>query len=168
MEIKTLIKNEKRNFNTAICLIGIIPFLVFMYLLVRRVSSFNILIGEIGYIMFFTLVVFLLGIYVGRKMLLSLLAELIEKNHLAAITETTLALGHEINNPLLAIRGNLELLDYDAKEIQIPDKIKIRLDIIKGNFERIREATDKLSHLSKPVSSTIFGDTKMVDLNKSQ
>jgi len=74
MMVKELILKEKRNFNMAICLIGVIPFLVFVYLLATRISSFKVFIGEIGYVMFFAVVVFILGIVVGRKMLISLIS----------------------------------------------------------------------------------------------
>lgn len=183
METKELILERKRDFYNSVCLTGIIPFLVFVYLLVNRIASFNIFVGEIGYIMLATLAIFLLGIIVGRKMLWSLIVrltdynqqiidmqkELLEKNRLAAITETTLALSHEINNPLLTIRGNLELLETDFGEnYPVPDSIKNRLNTIKGHCERIRQVTEKMSSLSKPVSESIYGKSSMIDLNKSK
>ncbi len=168
MTVKELILKEKRNFSMAICLIGVIPFLVFVYLLVTKISSFKVFIGEIGYVMFFTVVVFILGIVVGRKMLMSLISELVEKNRLAAITETTLALGDQISNPLLVIRGNFQLIEDESRELQLPQKMRERLTTIKGNFERISAVTDKLSNLSKPVTKIIFGNTKIIDLDNSK
>lgn len=168
MTIKEFILKEKRNFNMTICLMGIIPFLVFVYLLVTKISSFKVFVGEIGYVMFFTVVVFLLGIVVGRKILMSLITELIEKNRLAAITETTLALGDQISNPLLVIRGNFQLIEDEAGKLGLPQGVRDRLTAIKGNFERISEVTDKLSNLSKPVTKTIFGNTRIIDLDKSK
>lgn len=168
MNLDEVILQQKRNFNMAICLIGIIPFLVFVYLMAIRVSSLKVFTGEIGYIMFFTAIVFILGIAVGRKMLMSLISELVEKNRLAAITETTLTLGDQISNPLLAIRGNFQLIEDDADELRLPQKIRDRLTAIKGNFERIGEVTDKLSKLTKPVTKTILGNTRMIDLDSSR
>ena len=168
MTVKELISKEKRNFNMAICLIGIIPFLVFMYLLLNRSGNFKVFMGQAGYVMFFTMVVFVLGIVVGRKMLMSLISELVEKNRLAAITETTLALGDQISNPLLIIRGNFQLIEDEARQLELPQKVRERLTTIKGNFERISAVTDKLSNLSKPVTKTIFGDTKIIDLDNSK
>jgi branched-subunit amino acid transport protein AzlD len=104
VQIKELVLNRKREFDISVCLTGVIPFLVFLYLLVVKIASLQILAGEVGYIMFVTILIFLLGIMVGKKMLLSIIEELIEKHRLAAITETTLALSHEINNPLLTVR----------------------------------------------------------------
>lgn len=163
MELKELILKHRRDFNVSICLTGVIPFLVFVYLLVRRISTFRIFVGEIGYIMFSAVLIFLLGIAVGRKMFMALLNELIEKNRLSAVTETALALSHEINNPLLAIRGNLELVD----SAQLPDETKKRFVTVKENFERIREAMDKLVSLSKPASQIIYSNKRMIDLGKS-
>jgi hypothetical protein len=87
----------------------------------------------VGYIVLATIVVFVLGIIVGRKMLmsvtlkliddnqkiLSMQKKLIEKNRLAAITETVLVLGDQVNNPLLVINGNLELLDSELKLLEV-------------------------------------------------
>lgn len=168
MQIRELAASKKREFNVSVCLTGVIPFLVFLYLLVVRIANFQILVGEVGYIMFSTVLIFLLGIMVGKKLIWSMLQDIMEKNHLAAITETTLALSHEINNPLLTVRGNLELLEHDFAANQINNNtIANRLNTIKDNCERIRQVTDKLATLSKPVSSTIHGTTKMVDLAKS-
>lgn len=167
MEVKELVLKKQRDFYNSISLMGVIPFLVFVYLLVVRISSLQIMVGEVGYIMLATMLVFLTGIVVGRKMFMSMIQELIEKNRLAAITETTLALGHEINNPLLAMRGNIELLEYEFQETQIPDTLKERIRTIKTNCERIREVTERLASLSKPVSGTIYGDSKMIDLSAS-
>src|SRR4030042_4794196 len=97
MQIRELVANKKREFDISVCLTGVIPFLVFLYLLVVKIASFQIFVGEVGYIMFTTVLIFLLGLLVGKKLLWSMLQELIEKNRLAAISETTLALRHEIN-----------------------------------------------------------------------
>lgn len=165
---KELIVKRKRDFNTTICLTGVIPFLVFLYLLVARVASFKILVGEVGYIMFATMIVFLTGITVGRKMLWSMLKELIEKSRLAAITETALSLSHEINNPLFTVRGNIELLETEIGTTKLPDAVKGRLDTIKSGCERIRQVTDKMSKLSKPSTEAVHGKVKMVSLADSQ
>ena len=168
MEIKEVVKKKRQDFDIAISLAGIIPFLIFTYLLAVKISTFNVFVGEVGYIMFIAIVFFLIGISVARKMIWSLINEIIEQNKLAAITETTLALGHEINNPLLTIRGNLDLLENELTDNPISDKVKSRLDLIKLNCERIRQVTEKLSSLSKPASETIHGSARMIDLSKSK
>jgi signal transduction histidine kinase len=86
----------------------------------------------------------------------------------ASVGKLAAGVVHEINNPLLAIRGNLELLEYDLAGIQTPDNARDRLAKIKDDCERVRRVTDKMANLSKPVSESIYGDTKMVDLSKSE
>lgn len=168
MHLKELVADRRREFDISVCLTGVIPLLVFLYLLVVKIASFQIFIGEVGYIMFTTVLIFLLGIMTGRKMLWSIIQDLVERNRLAAISETTLALSHEINNPLLTVRGNLELLENDFSRNKIVDEtIKNRLEVIKDHCERIRQVTDKLATLSRPVSTPVSGDIRMVDLTKS-
>lgn len=180
-QVKELILKGKRDFINSICLIGVIPFMVFIYIVVTSISTFKIFFGEIGYVVLATLAVFFTGIVVGRKMLWSFIREvldynkkivamqqeLIDKNRLAAIAETVLSLGHEINNPLLAIRGNLVMIENDCAQGPIPDEIKKRITIIKSHFDRIGQATDKMSTLSKPFSETVEGRVKMINLEKS-
>jgi signal transduction histidine kinase len=181
MDIKQVIKRNKSDFNNTLVLVGVIPLLVFVYILVGKVANFKIMLGEVGYIVLATIGVFATGIIVGRKMLmsvtmkliddnqriLSMQQELVEEKSKAAITETALTLGDQINNPLLAIRGNLDLLDLDLKALERSDDIKKKLATIRSNCERIREVTSQISHLTKPESSVIHGGLRMVDLNKS-
>ena len=122
-----------------------------------------------------------MGIVVGRRMLervtlkliadnemiLSMQQELITKNRLAAITETVLALGDQVNNPLLVISGNLELLDSEIRCLAVGDKIHNRIDTMRNNFKKINEVTDKMAKLTKAELVTIHGDTRMIDLGKS-
>lgn len=182
MEIEKLTDYTKKDFNNTICLMSIIPFLAFLYLIVGKLASFAILAGEVGYVMMAILVLVLVGIALGKKNLWLLLnklidfnqenikmeQELIEKNRLAAISETVLSLGHEINNPILIIRGNLELLERDLEKNEIPIPIREKLVQIKTNCERIVEVTNKIGTISKPVTTEIYGATKMLDLDKSR
>jgi signal transduction histidine kinase len=180
--VNELILKGKREFINSICLIGVIPFLVFIYVLVSGISTVKMFFGETGYIMAATVAVFLCGVAIGRRMLWAFIREvldynkkivqmqqeLIDKNRLAAITETVLSLGHEINNPLLAIRGNLVMMENDFTQITIPDELRNRLEIIKSHFDRIGQATDKMSKLSKPFSEPIVDKVNMINLGKSE
>jgi signal transduction histidine kinase len=181
MEVKPIIHNFRNDFNRTISLAAVIPLLVFLYLIVGRLANFKILIGDIGYIIMATIGVFVMGIVVGRKMLISVTfkliddnqkillmqQELIEKNRLAAITETVLALGDQVNNPLLVISGNLELLDLEIRHLDVGEKVHNRLATMRSNFLKIREVTEKMSKLTKAELVTIHGDTRMIDLGKS-
>lgn len=181
MEISKLTDKAKRDFNNAICLIGVIPLLAFVYLLTERISSLDIFIGRRGLIAFLVMIIFVSGFIIGKRMLWALILKLLDfnqkiiamqdelliKNKLAAITETVLTLGHEINNPLLIIRGNLEIIGEELQNSQIAQDLKERVLLIKTNFDRIGEVTEKMSRLSNPVSDTVYGNTKIFDLRKS-
>lgn len=68
MDVKDLELYIRRNFYNAICLIGIIPFLVFIYILVVKLGSFRTLVGEIGWITFFNILLLILGlVYVSTN-----------------------------------------------------------------------------------------------------
>jgi len=182
MEIKQFTYDVRKDYNRLVSLVGIIPLLVFIYLVIVKIANIKILAGQVGYIVLATIAVFMMGIIVGRKMLmsvtfkliddnqkiLSMQQELIEKNRLAAITETVLALGDQVNNPLLVISGNLELLDLELKQVEVGDKIHNRIQTMRNNFQKIREVTDKMSKLTQPESTTIHGGIRMIDLNKSK
>lgn len=181
MEIKQLTNNIKKDFNRAVSLVGVIPLLVFIYLVVGKLANFNALLGELGYIVMATIGVFIMGIVVGRRMLMSVTfkliddnqkiltmqQELIEKNRLAAITETVLALGDQVNNPLLAVSGNLEMLDSEISTLNITEKVRNRLATMRSNMQKIREVTDKMSKLTKAELVTVHGNTRMIDLSRS-
>jgi len=181
MEIKQVINKSRNDFYNTLGLVGAIPLLVFLYILFGKIANFNILFGEIGYIVLATIGVFVTGVIVGRKMLisvtmkliddnqriLSMQQELVEEKSKAAITETALTLGDQVNNPLLAIRGNLDSLDLDLKEAGSSESMKKKIATIRSNCERIREVTSQLSRLSKPVSSVIHDGSRMVDLDES-
>lgn len=92
-------------------------------------------------------------------------AVLIEKEKLATLTETAVALNHEINNPLSPILGNIQLLL--AKSGNFDPQTKKRLESIRRNAERIHEIMKKLRTIKKPVQSEYLGDVKMLDIQKS-
>jgi len=182
MEVKQLTRNISTDFNRTITLVGVIPLLVFIYLLIGKISNVNALAGEVGYIVLATIGVFVMGVVVGRRMLMSVTLKLIDdnqrilsmqqemmnKNRLVAVTETVLGLSDKINNPLLALRGNLDLLEMDFKQSDLTDKVKKRFAVIKSSCETIREVSYKLAQLTKPVSTYISDDIRMMDLDKSE
>ncbi|MBN1354144.1 MAG: hypothetical protein JW994_05720, partial [Candidatus Omnitrophica bacterium] len=80
MNIKDLETYAKRNFDSAICLIGVIPFTIFIYLLVVQLGSIDILVGYTGYIMLVSMSLIILGIAMARKMLWVLINRIFEFN----------------------------------------------------------------------------------------
>jgi len=182
MEAKQFTRNIRDDFNRTISLVGVIPLLVFIYLLIGKIASISVLAGNVGVIVLATIGVFVTGIVVGRRMLMSVTLKLIDdnqriltmqqemmdKNRLVAITDTVLGLSDKINNPLLTLRGNLDLLETDLKEMNLAENIKKRLGIIKSSCETIREVSHKLAQLSKPKTTTVYENIRMVDLDKTE
>ncbi|MDD3274675.1 MAG: hypothetical protein PHN16_02835 [Candidatus Omnitrophica bacterium] len=182
MEIKQFTGKVRSDFNRLISLTGIIPLLVFIYLIAVKISTFEAFSGQAGYITAATIGVFTMGIIVGRKMLVSVIIkliddnqkilsmqrELIEKSRLAAITETVLALGDQINNPLLTASGNLELLSLELGDPKEYGRAADRVKTVRESLQRILRVTEKMSKLTRPELATVAGDIRMIDPDKSE
>ena len=178
MDIKDQEERARKSFNNAMCIVGLSSTWVFIYLLFGRGGSFNILKGEGAYIILATMVFLIVGLITSRKILWSVIKQLIDinesvanlqeelvrKGRLAAVTETALTLSHEIDNPLMIVRGNLEVLQDDLSEVDISDSIRKRFNKMKEHCERISEITKKLERLSEAKTTTIHGDVKMIDI----
>ncbi len=83
-----------------------------------------------------------------------------------AVKETTITLNHEINNPLTAVLGNVQLLLMKGKDL--PEDVRTRLLMIEQSSLRIRDAVSKLLNLKEAKSTTYLDDTKMIDLQDSE
>jgi DNA-binding response OmpR family regulator len=89
-----------------------------------------------------------------------------ETEKLEMITTTASTLNHEVNNPLMAILGNIELLLDDPA---VSDETVMRkLKIIETAARRIKEITHQIEHLMTPtVRQTPAGPMlKLKDLNR--
>ncbi len=182
MDIKELEKQIKKDFNNAICVVGLCHTWVFVYLSVGKIASYRMLTMEGRWVMLITMSLLLLGIVTARKILwniitrlfdfnqqvIKLQADVVEKNRLAAITETAMALSHEINNPLIIVRGSIEVLEDDFSKRGAESHLKERLAKIKNHCDRIGHITNKLSNLSKVADVAVHGDRKMIDADKSE
>jgi len=91
---------------------------------------------------------------------------LIQSERVAAITETSIAANHEINNPLFAILGQAQLLLRKYSE-EDEDTIR-RLKTIEESALRIACVTKKLANLADPVVKEYSGlAAKMIDVDRS-
>ena len=90
-------------------------------------------------------------------------AELARARWLAGIGETTIALEHEINNPLSALLGHAELLlmDDDLTESQ-----RDELRVIREQAARIADVVRRLARLKNPQSVEYLSGARMIDLSK--
>jgi signal transduction histidine kinase len=93
-------------------------------------------------------------------------AGLVDSARVEAVKETTITLNHEINNPLTAVLGNVQLLLMKGSEL--PEDVRTRLLMIEQSSLRIRDAVSKLLKIKDAKSTTYLDDTKMIDLQDSE
>jgi signal transduction histidine kinase len=86
-----------------------------------------------------------------------------KKARAKAITETAVAINHQINNPLTAISGNLQILLSRAEKL--PPEVIRMLKKIEEGADRILAVTDKLRNLTADKTIPYIGDTTMIDLD---
>ena len=89
-------------------------------------------------------------------------AELARSRWLAGIGETTIALEHEINNPLSALLGHAELLMMDGGMSE--DQLE-QLRIIREQAARIAQVVRRLAKLKNPQSVEYIAGALMIDLS---
>ncbi|MBA3672609.1 MAG: response regulator [Gemmatimonadaceae bacterium] len=89
-------------------------------------------------------------------------AELARARWLAGIGETTIAIEHEINNPLSALLGHAELM---LMEDGLPAHIIEQLRIIQEQAARIAEVVRRLAKLKNPQSVEYLAGARMIDLS---
>ncbi|MHB1863944.1 MAG: response regulator, partial [Gemmatimonadaceae bacterium] len=82
---------------------------------------------------------------------------------LAGIGETSIALQHEINNPLSALLGHAELMLLDAQDAGQDNP---HLRVIHEQARRIAEVVKRLGKLRDPQTVEYVGGSRMLDLSK--
>ena len=89
-------------------------------------------------------------------------SELARSRWLAGIGETTIALEHEINNPLSALLGHAELLMMDN---ELSEDQQEQLRIIQEQAARIAQVVRRLARLKNPQSVEYLAGARMLDLS---
>jgi DNA-binding response OmpR family regulator len=90
--------------------------------------------------------------------------ELARSRWLAGIGETTIALEHEINNPLSALLGHAELL---MMEDNLNEDQQEQLRIIQEQAARIAQVVRRLARLKNPQSVEYLAGARMLDLSRT-
>jgi len=90
-------------------------------------------------------------------------SELARARWLAGIGETTIALEHEINNPLSALLGHAELLLMDGA---LSGDQREQLQVIREQAARIAEVVRRLAKLKNPRTVEYLSGARMIDLSK--
>jgi len=88
-----------------------------------------------------------------------------ESDRLATVVETAIAVNHAINNPLVPILGNAQFLLQDERLLD--EDIRRRLRVIVKNALRIRDITQKLANITRPVTKEYLKGTRMLDIEAS-
>jgi signal transduction histidine kinase len=102
-----------RKFKVAFALMTVIPFLVFIYLLVARLFSVQILFGDIGLVISISIFIsfcgFLLGYGILRNVLTRVMFYAAKAKHSDQLKSTFVAtVSHELKNPLAIIKVSLD------------------------------------------------------------
>jgi len=92
-------------------------------------------------------------------------SELARARWLAGIGETTIALEHEINNPLSALLGNAELL---LMENGLTEEQTQQVQVIREQAARIADVVRRLARLKNPRSVEYLTGSRMLDLGRSR
>lgn len=92
-------------------------------------------------------------------------SELARARWLAGIGETTIALEHEINNPLSALLGNAELL---LMEQGLTEEQEQQVKVIREQATRIADVVRRLARLKNPRSVEYLTGSRMLDLGRSR
>jgi len=79
------------------------------------------------------------------------------------VQETAVTVNHEINNPLTAILGNVQLLLMKRRELD--DELAAKLQIIETSALKIRDVTQRLLKIRSARSVDYAEGTSMLDLS---
>lgn len=82
-----------------------------------------------------------------------------------AIVETAVTINHEVNNPLTAVLGNIQLLLLNADELA-PHVVQ-KLKAVEASALKIKEVTQNLMRITEPSVVEYTTGLKMVDLEHS-
>ena len=91
---------------------------------------------------------------------------LIDKERTAAVVETAVTVNHEINNPLTAILGNIQLLLL--KHDNLDGDVRNKLKVVEKSALKIRDVTQKLLRLTTPRSVPYSDGANMLDLSNDE
>lgn len=167
--IYELKENPLRKIRIAFALMGIIPLLVFFYLILARFFSFSIFVGDTGFILLCTIVISLLGFSLAYNIVSRLLKRLMlytakvrESDQFKSTLVATVS--HEVRNPLAVVKLTLaNLSDEIAGKMN-----KMQKGIIQRcqeTIERLIRLASQLLDLSKIEAGKFMMRRVLIDLN---
>ncbi len=87
----------------------------------------------------------------------------LERERQTTIVQTAVTINHEVNNPLTAILGNVQLLLL--KRDDLDEELRSKLKVIEESAMRIKDVTQSLMKIKTPRSVEYTKGTQMLDLN---
>jgi len=91
-------------------------------------------------------------------------AKLIEKEKVSAVVEMAGAASHELNQPLTAIMGNLQLV---MSKLPQGDPLAKRVDKVLGQVDRMVEIVKKIGQITRYRTKEYAENVRIVDIDKS-
>lgn len=89
--------------------------------------------------------------------------EVIDKERLGAVQQTAVTVNHEINNPLTAILGNVQLLLLRRKDLD--DDVVAKLRTVEEAALKIKDVTQRLLRVTTARSVEYAEGTSMLDIS---
>jgi K+-sensing histidine kinase KdpD len=123
----------------------------------------GVLVTENIFLEAFTAAVALNAVAAGVGLDKARIRETIESERRGAIVETAVTVNHEINNPLTAILGNVQLLLM--KNEGLDEELKTKLKTIETAAMKIQGFTQKLLQMTTPRTVEYADGTNMLDVN---
>jgi len=92
--------------------------------------------------------------------------EIIDKARLSAVTDTAVTVNHEVNNPLTAILGNVQLLL--SRQQGLPEDTIKKLRVVEESALKIRDVTQRLLKLTHARSIEYSEGSTMLDIREEK
>lgn len=165
--LQELEQNPYRNFSIIFALTSIIPFLLFFYVLVGRLFSFGILVGNIGLTLFISISISAGGYCIGYQLIKNILNRIMfyaaKAKHSDQLKSTLIStITHDLRNPLFVLR--LGLADMSNSSIdKIDEEQKELLNRLRNVVDRMDRLTNNLLGLLKFGAGIISMERKLCD-----
>ncbi len=91
-------------------------------------------------------------------------SDLIAKERLGAVLQTAVTVNHEINNPLTAILGNIQLLLMKRKDLD--EELVTKLKTVEEAALKIKDVTQRLLRVTSARSVDYAEGTSMLDISE--
>lgn len=173
--IRQELKDPLRNFNIAFALMTVLPFLVFVYLLAAKLFTLDILVGEVGLVLFCLIIISLGGFYIGYRAIKGLLQRVIfyaaQAKHSDKIKSNFVAIvSHEFKNPISIVKlGLTNLRDFFSGHLT--DQLHKSVEVSLGALNRMQRLVNDLLDINKIESGVFQIETRLcnlVDLTERQ